>query len=313
MAEVQASKSMAETEGTNKYGVNLCKGYLFPQFLTEEWLEQASSAFNPRGTDLFVISYPKSGTNWLSHIVYLLVSKEKLSKPYHSETATIFEIPQVDELQSDSTTVTFTENKQMSKFRLTKALVSAIPDPRFFFTHFPYNFLPKNPATKYFYIHRNPKDIFVSMYNHFSNDTLHPEIPSFDEFFQFYVENNCFNYCEHIKSYIEHKDDPNFFILSYEDLHKNFKMKLGEMATFLGIELTEELYQLITKETNIEAMRENEFINGKALMKEGHSFFPKGKVGTWKSSLSKEQSEKIDEILLSKLGEDFIKKYITFC
>ncbi|KAI6657290.1 Amine sulfotransferase [Oopsacas minuta] len=312
MAEINVAKPIVETQVTEKYPMNVCKGYIFPPFLTEEWLEQASSVFKPRDTDLFLISFPKSGTHWLSHIVYLLVSKEKLSGPLHGKSATMFEIPHVDELQLDTMTGTFSPDSSVAKLRLTKALVSAIPDPRIFFTHFPYEFLPKNPATKHVYIYRNPKDIAVSIYNHFSNSKFFTHIGTFDEFFQLYIENNCFNYCEHIKGYFEHKDDPNFFILSYEDLNKNFKMKLGEMATFLGIELTEELYQLITKETNIEAMRENEFINGKELMKEGHSLFPKGKVGTWKSSLSKEQSEKIDEILLSKLGEDFIKKYITY-
>ncbi|KAI6657287.1 Amine sulfotransferase [Oopsacas minuta] len=306
MAEFQASKKPTIIRP------NLCKGFLFPPFLTEEWLEQASSIFKPRDTDLFVTSFPKSGTHWLSHIEYLLVCKEKLSKPLAGENATFFDIPQVDELQLVETEGSLSKGEQLKKLRIPKAMISALPDPRLFYTHFPYKFLPKNPATKYLYIYRNPKDVVVSMYNHLSNDVFHSDIGTFDEFFQFYVENNCFNHCEHIKGYFEHKDDPNFFILSYEDLHKNFKMKVDEIASFLGIELTEELYQLIAKETNFETMRENEFIKGKAFMKEGTSFFPKGKVGTWKSSLSKEQSEKIDEIFLSNIGKDFIKKYITY-
>ncbi|KAI6657288.1 Amine sulfotransferase [Oopsacas minuta] len=295
---------MAEIQ---KDTVNICKGYFLPPFVTEEWLEQASSAFNPRETDLFVISYPKSGTHWLSHIVYLLVSKEILSKHYLGEIATVLDIPLGDEVQLDVRKV-----GQLSKLRSTEALVSSMPDPRLFFTHFPYEFLPKNPIAKYIYIYRNPKDAIISMHSYLQNNLHYEGIGSFDEFFQFYIENNCFNYCEHIKSYIEHKDDPNFFILSYEDLHKNFKMKVTEISNFFDIELTEELYELIVKETNFETMRENIFINNKSTMKEGTTFYLKGKVGRWKSSLSQGQSEKIDEILLSKLGEEFIKQYIIY-
>ena len=41
-----------------KSGIIL-KGYLFPPFTTNEWLEQADTIFKPRDTDLFIISIPK--------------------------------------------------------------------------------------------------------------------------------------------------------------------------------------------------------------------------------------------------------------
>ena len=195
---------------------------------------------------------------------------------------------------------------------MTKERLSNLPDPRFIFTHFPFGYLPKNPSTKYIYIYRNPKDIVVSFYHHYTNDKYDSFVGTFDEFFQMYMEKNCFNYCEQMKEYINHRDDPNLFVLSYEELQAQFKVKVNEIATFLEVDLTEEHFELIAKDTNFGVMRENQFINSSQHIKEGFHFFPKGKVGTWKTTLSEEQSKKIDEFLLAKLGEDFVKKHITF-
>ena len=303
---------MAESKVPKK--VNLVKGYVFPPFLTEEWLETASSVFKPRDTDIFVASNPKSGTHWLSYIVYMLKKKEKLSDAYFGRVAMWLEMPQVDQLGAAPEQASI-QVEIVSKWSITKEKVSALPEPRFILTHFPYGYLPKNPSVKYLYIYRNPKDIAVSLYHHMTTVKFYSVASNtytFDEFFQMYMEKNCFNYCEQMKEYINHKDDPNLFILSYEELQTQFKVKVNEIATFLEVDLTEELFELIAKETNFDNIRENQFINEAQLVKEGTSFFPKGKVGTWKASLSEEQSKKMDEFLLAKLGEDFIKKHITF-
>ena len=300
---------MAESEVPKK--INLVKGYYFPPFLTEEWLETASSAFKPKATDIFVASNPKSGTHWLSYIVYMLKKKENLSAAYFGRVAMCLEIPQVDQLGT-ATAHGPLKIEDMSKWTVTKERISALPEPRFIFTHFPFGYLPKNPYTKYLYIYRNPKDIVVSFYHHFTTDKFDTVVSTFDEFFQMYMEKNCFNYCEHLKEYINHKDDPNLFILSYEELQTQFKVKVNEIATFLEVDLTEELFELIAKETSFGIMRENQFINAVQLVKKGSYFFPKGKVATWKTSLSEEQSKKMDEFIFAKLGEDFIKKHIIF-
>ena len=300
---------MAESKVPKK--INIVKGYLFPPFLTEEWLETASSVFKPRDTDIFVVSNPKSGTHWLSYIVYMIKQKEKLSQRYLFGAATFLELPQVDKAEIDPAGKA-PNMKDVAKFTITKEALAALPDPRFFFTHFPYGNLPKNPAAKYLYINRNPKDIVVSLFHHVTNKKFDSFVGTFDEFFQMYMEKNCFNYCEQMKEYINHRDDPNLFVLSYEELQAQFKVKVNEIATFLEVDLTEEHFELIAKETTFGVMRENQFINFSPYMKEGTHFFPKGKVGTWKTTLSEEQSKKMDEFLLAKLGEDFVKKHITF-
>ena len=303
---------MAEEKSSKVGIINICNGYLFPPFTTTEWLEQASTSFKPRDSDVFVISYPKSGTHWLTHITYLLEYKEKASKHIIGTYFVVLDIPQVDGV---SPPPEIKDNKipDLTNMRYPKAFIAGKPDPRLFFSHMPFCYLPKNPASKYMYIYRNPKDALVSMYNFFYGGIHSTFHGTFAEFFDYYIENNCFNYCEHVKEYIGHnKDEANIHILCYEQLHLDFKTQVGQIAKFIGCELTEELFDLIAKETNFESMRENTFINGKKFMKEDAHFMATGKVGNWKGFMTEEQSKKIDEILYSKLGKDFVEKHIIF-
>ena len=283
------------------------KGYLFPPFTTNEWLEEAKKVFKPRDSDVFIVSYQKSGTYWLSYIVYFLINKEKITKNFVSNYINILDTPQVDAIPAETM-----EDFNLGNKRILKSFIENFPDPRIFMTHFPYEYLPQNPNAKYLYIYRNPKDIVVSAFNHLSNSIYKPYQGTFEQFFDLFIETNLFNFCKHFKGFLEHKDDPNYFILSYEELKRDFKTKVQEIAVFLDIELTEELYTLIEKETAFETMKANIFVNAEHTMKKGTSRYPIGLVGTWKKTLNNEQSDKIDQMLLSGLGEKMVKKYFIF-
>ena len=289
-----------DKEETDLNAVKLIKGHLFALFTTKEWLE-AATTFKARDTDVFVASFPKSGTHWLAYIVYLLIHKERISKAFMYNHVYMFDIPQVE------TFPPYMEGKVTFKdLKVLKSTVEKFPDPRIFISHFPQEYLPQNPKSKFLYIYRNPKDTVISAYRYCTNVKFAPYQGTFEEFFQIYIESNCFNFCKQFRGYMKHKDEPNYFIVSYEELKRNFSTKLQEIAIFLGIELTDKLHELIIRETNFESMKGNALITHN-YMKAGETFFPRGAVGTWQSILTKEQSDKIDSIILSELGEDFLK------
>ena len=293
---------MDKEEKHSKAAVKLIEEHntIFTPFTTKEWLEEATT-FKARDTDVFVASFPKSGTHWLTYIVYLLIRKKRISKTFVSNHVYMFDLPQVE------TFPLYTKGKLTFKdLKVLKSTVEKYPDPRIFISHFPHVYLPQNPKSKYLYIYRNPKDTVISGYQHSTNSKFAPYQGTFEEFFQMYIESNCFNFCKQFRGYMKHKDEPNYFIVSYEELKRNFSTKLQEIAIFLGIELTDELHELIIRETNFESMKGNALITHN-YMKAGETFFPRGAVGTWQSILTKEQSDKIDSIMLSELGEDFLK------
>lgn len=282
------------------------KGYIFPSITTHSWIEEVHSTFKARDSDIFITSMFKCGTHWLAHIVELMKSNKKLSAQIHDRT-TFLEIPQLDELPED-----LSKYGERASLIPLKSEIAKLPAPRIFTTHFPWDLLPFNPATKYIYIYRNPKDVVLSAYNHFAGVKHRTFEGSFQEFFNYYVHTDFLGYFRHIKGYFDRRHLPNVYILSYEELQKDFKRRVYEIAEFLGLQLTPEIYELIIKETDFATVQKNQFINNQFLMQEGRTFMSKGKVGYWKDSLTSEQSQQIDDILVKKLGRDFVEENILF-
>ena len=300
------AQECSEKVGMGKSKLCVYKDYYFPTITTHSWIEEVQATFQACDTDIFITSMFKCGTHWLAHTIELMKSKKELSAQIHDRT-TFLEIPMLDDLPKD-----MSKYGALSSIIRKKSEIAKLPPPRIFTTHFPFELLPFNPSTKYLYIYRNPKDVVLSAYNHFAGSKHRTFEGSFDEFFNYYMHTDFLGYFRHMKGYFDHKYLPNLYILSYEELQKNFYGKLEEIAVFLGFELTADVCQLIARETNFESMQNNQYINNNFFMQEGWTFLNKGKVGYWKNSLTSEQSRQIEEKLNENLGEEFVKENILF-
>ena len=197
-------------------------GYLFPSVTTKEWFEDVSNNFKPRDTDIFVSSFPKSGNNWLCHIIEILKTGKQIDGPLEKKNIDL-DFPQLEELSEE----VLSKLGEYSKRIPLKSEVENLPAPRLFSTHRPYEHIPKTPSAKYLYIYRNPKDVLVSAYHHFTGMVIPQFEGSFTQFFNLFADRLAVGQFKHVKGFLEHKDEPNVFVLSYEELHRDFKKKVG--------------------------------------------------------------------------------------
>uniref|UniRef100_A0A3P9DCZ3 Sulfotransferase n=1 Tax=Maylandia zebra TaxID=106582 RepID=A0A3P9DCZ3_9CICH len=150
-------------------------------YLVFEWLQSRPSvvyttaeyigslqSFEIRDSDVFLVSYPKSGTIWAQQI-----------------------ITSIYELDGHYTGGEYTRR----------------PSPRLFTSHLPQVLMPPglmDKKGKIVYLMRNPKDNMVSYY-HFSNSLADLETPqSFAQFFEWYLMGN--GMCLHLH-YLPNDDD----------------------------------------------------------------------------------------------------------
>lgn len=135
------------------------------------------SAFRmvPREKDLFVASYPKTGTTWMQYVLYAIRNMEN------------------DEMPDFGTLKT-----QLSPFldATDPHFIDQMSSPRMMTHHYPAAYAPFNLDTKTIYTVRNPLDTLVSFYHYHRSRTAarstgDPFAPidfvSLDEYFELFL------------------------------------------------------------------------------------------------------------------------------
>ncbi|MEQ2314785.1 hypothetical protein AMECASPLE_015665 [Ameca splendens] len=146
------------------------RGLLLPPVgHTAESLEFAQN-FSVEDSDVFIVTYPKSGTTWMQEILPLVLNGGDLT-PVH-------------------TVVNWDRVPWLEETRLAK-IVDKLTSPRALVTHFPYSFMPPSFYTskaKVINVIRNPKDVLVSSYYFHQMANFLEDPGSFDEFMDKFLE-----------------------------------------------------------------------------------------------------------------------------
>ncbi|GFU54161.1 sulfotransferase 1C4 [Nephila pilipes] len=189
----------------------LFRGYRVPVGANEHWMEAAADRSLQPG-DLVISSYPKNGTTWLQHIVFLLLGRGRAPRGM-MQVIEAMPFPEQDGPCQNSRPLAV---KYHLPFRLTPLLEEA----------------------RFLYVARNPKDTCVSYY-HFLKKLPGYHIDSFDEFFDAFLTGEV-PYGDHLEHVLEWSEAaalrPNVFFLTYEDLSKNREDAIRRIARFLNIE-----------------------------------------------------------------------------
>ncbi|NWR06521.1 ST6B1 Sulfotransferase, partial [Paradoxornis webbianus] len=162
---------------------------------------------------------------------------------------------------------------------------------------------------------RNPKDVAASFY-HFSNGVVVlPSYETWDDFFTDFMTKKmawgC--YFEYLSEWNKFADQENIMTITYEEVKENPALAVKNIATFLGIPLTEEELQLVVERSSFQSMKKN---SEKTHGTFGNILFRKGCVSDWKNLFTEDQNEKMDKafeehIAGTKLGKKL--KYDLYC
>ncbi|XP_067418763.1 sulfotransferase 6B1-like [Emydura macquarii macquarii] len=274
------------------------KGVLYPAGMCHAETFQALDTMEVRKDDVFLVAYPKCGTNWVRQILNDLASAVSKNK---EEVSTV-QLMQMLEFGAPE------------KFQKMKNL----PSPRIFITHLHCDDIPKavfETKAKILVVFRNPKDAAVSYYHFYNKNPGLPNISSWDEFFQkFMCGEVCWSsYFDHALAWNKHMDEENIMIITYEEMKENLHGGVKQIAEFLGFSLPEEKIQSIADNATFQSMsNKSQETHGKF----APIIFRKGDVGDWKNLFTEDQSQEMDakfeECLAgTKLGAKL--KYDKYC
>ncbi|XP_018419364.1 PREDICTED: amine sulfotransferase-like [Nanorana parkeri] len=272
----------------------LYKGFCFLKDMMPPEFIDSLKDFKIRDDDIFLITYPKSGTIWTQQILSLICSeghRNGTEKIDTNERVPWFECqilnPDVD--------------------------YNSLPSPRLFVSHLSETFIPqglKNKKAKIIYVMRNPKDVMKSCYHFQAIVNLAEESPDFKHFFEKYLDGEVLagKWFDHIRGWHTHKDDYNILFLKYEDMIRDLRSAVKQICTFLGVELDDEAMDIVVKRATFKEMKTDPLANRENLPGEhfnfkAGSFMRKGQVGDWKNIMTVAQSELFDKIFQEKMGD----------
>ncbi len=258
-------------------------GLVLPPFMTEEQL-RICTTFQTSPGDVFLVTYPKSGTTWIEEIVRCIAQAKDSGKEHLiGGTVLRFDLANHEQLE-------------------------ALPSPRYMSTHLPFTLVPRSSEheVKYIYLARNPRDLAVSNFHFICSQPFIDFGGTWEEFLQHFIKGNVFfgSYLDHVLEWWSHKDDENVLFLKYEDLKKDLKSQVKIIAEFLGFKLSDEEAQAVSHKCTFQAMKSNPNLHfnkfNKIFKKEG-SHLRKGVVGDWKNHFSDEQLAEFDKLYESRL------------
>jgi sulfotransferase len=171
-------------------------------------------------SDVFICSYPKSGTTWMQHIVLsLLVLRHNVGDDDPGTTTTTTNQSQQTSFAHVSEFAPFFEiDAHWQDTEEGDGLISWIRQNhqslgrRVFNTHLRFSMLPKkmrsttgesSSTTKFIYMMRSPLDVCVSFYHHLSNQVEGGFTGSFEQFFDEWLDGTLpyGSWIDHIRSY----------------------------------------------------------------------------------------------------------------
>ncbi|NWQ76964.1 ST3A1 sulfotransferase, partial [Columbina picui] len=265
------------------------KGFYFGVITTVEHVASLED-FEINDSDIFIATYPKSGTVWTQNILALI-----MCEGHRNGTENIDTMDRIPWLEYNITSMDF----------------ATLPSPRIFATHLPYYLVPRdmrNKKGRVIYVTRNPKDVMVSYY-HFSKfmNTLE-EIPDFDLFMERFLAGKVLAsaWMDHVAGWYSHAEDFNILFLTYEEMKKDLRSAVLKICKFLGKKLSEEEVDSVVRQATFENMKKDPRANYENLPEElaekkKGTFLRKGTVGDWKNIMTVAQSERFDKVLQERM------------
>lgn len=259
----------------------------------------------PRSGDIIVTTAYKAGTTWTQQIINWLMNGHLDPMPNIHETTVWVDA----------------RFQGMDKVAL-EARLAGMADRRSLKSHLPLDGLPYYPEASYIIVGRDPRDVFMSFFNHYSSYTdgafaaLNSEeavgapLPRCPDdpvaLFRRWISEGWFEWesegwpmwsnLHHTQTYWEHRHLPNFLFLHYNGMLADLDAAVRRIAAFVRLDVSEAEIRRTVEETTfanvkrkVDAHPEEEDISRFFFEGGMKRFFFKGTNGRWRDVLGAEE------------------------
>jgi len=265
----------------------------------------------PGPQDVFVMTFAKSGTNWMMQIVYQLI--------HHGE----------GEFDHIHNVVPWPDAKLVGGAMMGDYAIpldqatewqTAPERRRIIKTHFNWEWLPYSEEARYIAVIRDPKDVFVSSYFFMKCSGMGRAMPSVDTMYRLFLADKYFlgaSWPGNAAGYWAQRHRPNVMVVSFASMKRDLEGMVRRVAAFLDIHVPDEVIRAVCKKASFEYMKSIDHKFGTFHIVPWHKpsvMMRKGKQGDSGELLTPGQQREIDAHCiaeLKRLGSDL--PYEEFC
>jgi len=254
--------------------------------------------YEPRQDDIIIATSYKAGTTWMQGIVANLLFPEGN-----------FPAPPAD--------ISPWIDMRYVPLEVFLNSIKSQQHRRFLKTHLPLDGMRYEPGVKYVYVSRDGRDVFMSLWNHYSKMTaesrnhmnaipgrLGEEFPpspdDIHEFWATWIESPLFenemggwpywSHLSNVQSWWDYRHVPNIEFIHYNDLLTDPAGELRRLANYLEIDVPESAWSRILDAVSFESMKSKAELYAPAggFFWEGgaKTFIHKGSNGRWRDVLT---------------------------
>jgi hypothetical protein len=260
--------------------------------------------------DVIVMTYPKSGTNWMLQIAHQLVHH---GRGDYDHIHDVVPWPDIETMPG------FMRRYAIPLDQATD-WESAPERKRVIKTHFDWDLIPYSPEARYIAVIRDPKDVFVSSYFFLRDGLYGAAMPKLDTWYRLFLSKHFMmggSWAANASGFWAARQRPNVLVLSFKAMKKDLRTTVTTVASFLGITASDRLIDDVCRLSSFDYMKgiDHKFHMGKMIpWQEAGSMIRKGTQGGSSELLTPARQREIDahcQAELRALGSDF--PYDEFC
>ncbi len=266
--------------------------------------------YAPGPHDVVVMTYPKSGTNWMLQIAHQLIHHARGNYDHIHDV-----VP-----WPDTETMPGFMRRYAIPLSQANGWESAPERKRVIKTHFNWDLIPYSPDARYIAVIRDPKDVFVSSYFFLKDGLYGPAMPKPETWYRLFLSKHFFmggSWAVNAAGYWAERHRPNVLVLSFKAMKKDLRGAVKAVAAFLETNATDAIIDDVRRLSTFEHMKtiDHKFHMGKTIpWRESGAMIRKGRQGGSSELLTRAQQRDVDahfKAELRELGSDF--PYDEFC
>jgi Sulfotransferase domain len=241
----------------------------FKRLADKLYFEQFKMKFGEQDSDIYIVTFPKSGTTLLQMILYQLT------------TTGGADFDHIYDVSPWIRNASFLREKPKS-----------FPAPRVIKSHDYYHEFEKNKKGRFIFAFRDGMDVAVSLYH--QNKNYNKANLDFDEYMKQFLKNEKKSWFNHSREWFNNKNGFPVLYIRYEDLINNKRREIERIIQFCQLDADEATIQRAMEFSSFEFMKAHEEKFGvQPRVKEivYDQFIRKGVKGEGEKTLSDQQKQ----------------------